>query len=569
MSVFEPLASTGFGQFDLHEALERGIDAAGFETPRPIQLETIPAALEGRDVLGLAQTGTGKTAAFALPLLDRLLEAPRGGPRALIVAPTRELASQITAEIRLLANFTRLKATTIYGGVAQMHQVTALRQRPDIVVGCPGRLLDLLQQRVLHLDKVEMLVIDEADHLFDMGFLPDIQKILGRLPAQRQNLLFSATMPAEIRGLANELLHDPKVVELANAAPASTIDHGLYLVAETRKRDLLEHVLQREDCTSAIVFIRTKHRARRLAEQLDKAGHRAIGLQGNMSQSQRDRAMRGFRSGRYDVLVATDIAARGIDVRGVSHVINYDVPGTPEAYTHRIGRTGRAELEGVAYTFVTRGDMAWVRATERMIGAPIQRLQVEGIDADFLEAPEPSRAPRRSRSSDSSGSSRPPRGARPSRPSRAPRTPFANHAHHSPRGSRETPRRRPSDRPAGRPGDRFEERSSRPQGGARRGGPEAPAYRGSEDSASRSSHRPTSRTTSQSSGRPTGGPMGRPANRPKNGPSNRPSGRSSGSRPDRRNTEDFGERRSEGATSRPYGRGKSDRKRRPSGHRSR
>jgi ATP-dependent RNA helicase RhlE len=360
----------------------RGIRHAGFESPREIQLETIPAGLAGRDVLGLAQTGTGKTAAFALPLLDRLLETPGKGPRALVIAPTRELATQIAAEFRTLSKFTGLKSVTIYGGVSIQGQVDALRRRPQIVVGCPGRVLDLLQRRLLRLDQVETLVLDEADHMFDMGFLPDIRRIISALPKHRQNLLFSATMPKDIRRLADELLNDPHVVELANAAPAGTIDHALYLVAEQRKRDLLEHVLAGDDCDSAIVFTRTKHRAKRLADQLSKAGHRAVGLQGNMSQSQRDRAMRGFRARSYDILVATDIAARGIDVSGVSHVINFDVPNTPEAYTHRIGRTGRAELEGVACTFVTSSDQAWVRSTENMIGSKIPRREVEGLSLD-------------------------------------------------------------------------------------------------------------------------------------------------------------------------------------------
>ncbi|MCZ6462808.1 MAG: DEAD/DEAH box helicase [Proteobacteria bacterium] len=398
MSASASFSSTGFDRFGLDEVLLRGIRAAGFENPRPIQLDTIPAGLDGRDVLGLAQTGTGKTAAFALPLLDRLLEVRRKGPRALVLAPTRELATQIAVEIRTLSKFTRLKTVTVYGGVSMRNQVDALRQRPEIVVGCPGRVLDLLQQGVLRLGQIETLVLDEADHMFDMGFLPDIRRILAPLPARRQNLLFAATMPAEVRQLANDLLTDPHVVELADSAPAATIDHALVLVAEGRKRALLEHVLRGDDCHSAIVFTRTKHRARRLAEQLDKAGHRAVGLQGNLSQAQRDRAMRGFRSRRYDILVATDIAARGIDVSGVSHVINFDVPNTPEAYTHRIGRTGRAEREGVACTFVTSSDRDWVRATERMIGAPIPRRRFEGFEPDADEWPE-RRPPRGARSS--------------------------------------------------------------------------------------------------------------------------------------------------------------------------
>ncbi|MGI9332006.1 MAG: DEAD/DEAH box helicase [Gammaproteobacteria bacterium] len=393
MSGSASIPPTGFDRFGLDNALLRGIRAAGFENPRPIQAAAIPAGLDGRDVLGLAQTGTGKTAAFALPLLDRLLEMPGKGPRVLVLAPTRELATQIAAEFQALARFTRLKVVTVFGGVSMHNQINALRRRPEIVVGCPGRVLDLLQQRVLRLDAVGALVLDEADHMFDMGFLPDIRRILAALPAQRQNLLFSATMPKEIRRLANDVLNNPHVVELANAAPVSTIDHALFAIPEGRKHDLLEHLLRHDDCDSAIVFTRTKHRARRLAERLGKAGHRAVALQGNMSQSQRDRAMRGFRSRHYDIMVATDIVARGIDVIGVSHVINFDVPNTPEAYTHRIGRTGRAEREGVACTFVTGGDRDWVRATERMIGAPIPRRRIEGFESDPNERPEPRRAP--------------------------------------------------------------------------------------------------------------------------------------------------------------------------------
>jgi len=397
MSRTKQNTPTGFDRFGLHQTLNRGVAAAGFADPRPIQAETIPAGLEGRDVLGLAQTGTGKTAAFALPLLHWILKERRQGPCALVLAPTRELATQIAAEIHTLAKFTKVKMVTIYGGVSAHNQVSRLRQHPEIVVGCPGRVLDLLQQGQLRLGGVDTLVLDEADHMFDMGFLPDIRQILAALPENRQNLLFSATMPKDVRRLANEVLDRPHVVELADSAPAATIDHALFPVAERRKRDLLEHMLRHGDCDSAIVFTRTKHRARRLADQLCKAGHRAVGLQGNMSQAQRDRAMGGFRSRRYDILVATDIAARGIDVSGVSHVINFDVPNTPEAYTHRIGRTGRAELSGVACTFVTSADLSWVRATERMIGSPIQRREVDGFGMEAVGQCEPRRQQQRHR----------------------------------------------------------------------------------------------------------------------------------------------------------------------------
>jgi len=316
-------------------------------------------------------------------MLERLLADPRKerhGPRALVVAPTRELAAQIQAEIDLLGRFTRIRSTVVFGGVGQGAQVRALASKPEILVACPGRLLDLLQQRAVSLDSVEVLVLDEADHMFDMGFLPDLRRILRALPERRQNLLFSATMPREIRGLADDILDRPKVVELGHSTPASTIEHALYPVASNEdKVRLLQHLLSGEDFASAIVFLRTKHRAKRLAVQLAKAGHAAIALQGNMSQGQRERAMQGFRAGRYDVLVATDIAARGIDVSDISHVINFDVPNTPDAYTHRIGRTGRSEKSGKAFTFVTREDNEAVRAIERRIGAGIPRLDASDL----------------------------------------------------------------------------------------------------------------------------------------------------------------------------------------------
>ncbi|HJO04850.1 MAG TPA: DEAD/DEAH box helicase [Acidobacteriota bacterium] len=377
---------TGFDRFGFDAPILRGVVAGGFVEPRPIQVDTIPAALAGRDVLGLAQTGTGKTAAFALPLLQRLGRERRRGPGALVLAPTRELAAQIDAEIRTLARFTQLQVATVFGGVSAHGQIRALRRHPEIVVGCPGRILDLLGRGVLHLGEVECVVLDEADHMFDMGFLPDLRRILAALPRKRQNLLFSATMPAEIRALADVLLRDPHVVELDHSGPATTIDHALVAVREDRKRDLLERILREDGCKTAIVFTRTKHRARRLAQQLDRAGHRAVGLQGNMSQSQRTRAMQGFRKRTFDVLVATDIAARGIDVQGVSHVINFDVPNTPDAYTQRIGRTGRAEREGQALTFVTHDDTGWLRATERKLGNPIPRRTVEGFEEERIDA---------------------------------------------------------------------------------------------------------------------------------------------------------------------------------------
>jgi ATP-dependent RNA helicase RhlE len=290
------------------------------------------------------------------------------------------LASQISAEIDSLAKFTRIKSVVIFGGVSARSQIAALRSGPEIVVACPGRLLDLHGQGAVRLDRIETLVLDEADHMFDMGFLPDLRRILEALPQQRQNMLFSATMPREIRGLAKRVLDHPHIVELGHSKPVSTIDHALYPVHPDRKFGLLERILTEDGFVQAIVFTRTKHRARRLARQLDAAGHRAVALQGNMSQNARDRAMRGFRNHDFDVLVATDIAARGIDVVQVSHVVNFDMPTTPDAYTHRIGRTGRAEREGRAYTLVAPEDRAMIQAVEARIAQPIPRRKIEGFD---------------------------------------------------------------------------------------------------------------------------------------------------------------------------------------------
>ena len=381
-TTIRPTGSKGaFATFGLCKNLLRAISEAGFVEPRPIQARTIPAVLKGRDVLGLAQTGTGKTAAFALPIIERLLARRGQNPRALILAPTRELALQIHAEIELLAKYTNIRAITVFGGVGAAPQMRALRSRPHIIVACPGRLLDLLGSGHARLDGIEVLVLDEGDHMLDMGFLPDIKRIMARLPAPRQNLLFSATMPREIRTLTSHLLRDPLVVELAHSSPLETIEHALYPVEHSRKAALLRHLLGAEDFRSAIVFLRTKHRTRRLAQDLDRAGHRAVALQGNMSQSQRQRAMKGFREGRFDVLVATDIAARGIDVAHVSHVINFDIPNTPNAYTHRIGRTGRSERSGKAYTFVTHEDFAGVKDIERMLEMQIPRVELADFQA--------------------------------------------------------------------------------------------------------------------------------------------------------------------------------------------
>lgn len=368
--------NNGFKKFELTPRVQRGIEAVGYVEPRPIQAETIEAVLDGEDVLGLAQTGTGKTAAFVLPILDYLLEDDVAGPRALILAPTRELAMQIHEDIETLGKFTGLTSMTIYGGVKQDPQVRKLKDEPDIIVACPGRLLDLYNQRHVDLSGIEILVLDEADHMFDIGFLPDVRKIIAKLPKDRQNLMFSATMPKEIRALADQILYKPHVVELEHSKPAETITHAVYAVSSAQKVQLLQYLVSQDEFTSGIVFCAMKFRAKRLADQLNRCGHNSIALQGNMTQAQRDRAMNGFRKGKYDILVATDVAARGIDVDHVSHVINFDIPQTPDAYTHRIGRTGRSERAGTAYTFVGGGDFAALKAIERKIDRKIERREL-------------------------------------------------------------------------------------------------------------------------------------------------------------------------------------------------
>jgi ATP-dependent RNA helicase RhlE len=366
-----------FETFCFHPSISANIKRLGYHSPTPIQCQALGPVLERRDVMGLAQTGTGKTAAFMLPILQGFVSRPSGtsrAPRALVVAPTRELAEQIHQAALDLGRGMRFRSATIYGGVSMNPQIRALRQGVDLIVACPGRLLDHLRQGNVSLSGVETVVLDEADHMFDMGFLPDIRKILAALPKQRQTLLFSATMPAAIHSLAREILTDPVIVRAEVEKPVETISHAIYPVEQTRKTALLLHLLREHAERAVIVFTKTKHRAKKLALQLESAGHRTTCLQGNLSQRQRQSAMDGFRRGVFRVLVATDIAARGIDVSEVGHVINFDIPDTPEAYTHRIGRTGRAERDGQAHTMVTREDMSMVRAVERLLGKPLQRL---------------------------------------------------------------------------------------------------------------------------------------------------------------------------------------------------
>ncbi len=369
-----------FHTFDFHPHVAAGITAAGFAEPTPIQAQAIPPVMLGRDVMGLAQTGTGKTAAFVLPILHRLMHGGRRHVRALVIAPTRELAEQIHEAIGSLGQKTGLRSVTVYGGVGFNPQVEKLKRGAEIVVACPGRLLDHIGQGTIDLSRMEVLVLDEADHMFDMGFLPDIRRILKHLPRQRQTLLFSATMPEEIRHLANDVLDEPITLQVDAGAPAVTVSHALYPVEQHLKTALLLELLRHTDTGSVLIFTRTKHRAKRVGQQLEKAGYRAASLQGNLSQARRQAAMNGFRNGTFQVLVATDIAARGIDVTQISHVINYDIPNTTDAYIHRIGRTGRAARSGDAYTLVTGDDTLMVRDIERVLGGPLERRTVAGFD---------------------------------------------------------------------------------------------------------------------------------------------------------------------------------------------
>jgi len=350
-----------------------------YQTPTPIQEKAIPLILKHCDVMGLAQTGTGKTAAFVLPILNRLIGRKHGCIRALIIAPTRELAEQIHQTIETLGHKTHLRSVTIYGGMSITPQIKQLKHA-DIVVACPGRLLDHIGRHTVNLSQLEVLVIDEADQMFDMGFLPDIRRILTYLPQKRQTLLFSATMPTEIRHLAGDILQNPVTVQIGATAPADTVSHVLFPVHQHLKTALLLDLLGNTPIGSVLVFTRTKHRAKSLGKKIAVAGYRSASLQGNLSQGKRKAALDGFRDGTFQILVATDIAARGIDVTRVSHVINYDIPATPEAYIHRIGRTGRAARSGEAFTLVTEEDKDMVRSIRRLIDSKIEQRILPAFD---------------------------------------------------------------------------------------------------------------------------------------------------------------------------------------------
>lgn len=377
-----------FRQFNFHPAIAAAVRKCGYMKPTTIQLQAIPHLLQGHDLLGLAQTGTGKTAAFVLPTLQRLQQGPRKKLRALILTPTRELAEQIHENTQQMAGGTNLRSCTIYGGVSKFGQIKKIESGVEIVVACPGRLLDHINGGSINLADIEVLILDEADQMFDKGFLPDIRRILKHVPRKRQSMVFSATMPGEIRHLVEDILSDHVTVQVDHEKPAATISHVLFQVAQGRKTALLKNILQQKNMSTTLVFTRTKHKAKNLAQQLQKAGFRATSIQGNLSQNKRKLAMDGFRSGKFNILVATDIAARGIDVSGISHVVNYDIPDTAQAYTHRTGRTGRAERTGEAFTFVTSGDGRIIQVVERTLGQKIRRESVAdfdcGVDAPSL-----------------------------------------------------------------------------------------------------------------------------------------------------------------------------------------
>ena len=370
-----------FSTFGLHPDLLRGVKEMGFSRPTPIQADTIPPAMEGRDVLACAMTGSGKTAAFLLPILNRLMGKKRGTTRALIVTPTRELAAQIEEHANQLATHTPLSAASVFGGVGMGPQEHAFRTGVDVLVATPGRLLDHFRFPYAKLAGLEILVLDEADRMLDMGFLPDIRRVLKHVPAKRQTLFFSATMPSAILGLTREILKNPVSVNLQRAAaPAVGITQAVYPVSQNLKAPLLLELLKRGDIKNVLVFTRTKHRANRLTETLLKRGVNCERIHGNRTQAQRTAALAGFKSGRFRVLVATDIAARGIDVEALSHVVNFDVPNVPDDYIHRVGRTARAELTGDAFTLVSPEEEGDLRAIERAIGKRLPRVTVPGFD---------------------------------------------------------------------------------------------------------------------------------------------------------------------------------------------
>ena len=380
-----------FNEFGLDARLQKGVQRMGFQQPTPIQIATVPLALTGQDVLGSAETGTGKTAAYLLPLLQRLLGAGARSrqPRVLVLVPTRELALQVNEHAVQLSGLTPLRSVAIYGGAAFNQQQNALKRGVDVVVATPGRLLDHAERRSLSFDAIEALVLDEADRMLDVGFLPDIRRIVRLLPRERQTMLFSATLTSPIVSLAAEVTRQPQRVQVEQTAAPKAIAQAFYTVAEQQKAQLLQSLLRDDAMQSVLVFARTKHRADRIVKQLQHADIRASVIHGNRSQGQRIAALEAFRGGRARVLVATDIAARGLDVEGVSHVVNYDMPMQSEDYVHRIGRTGRAQASGCAYTLLTPSDELMARKIESLLQQPIERRRLDDNGAHVVLKAQP------------------------------------------------------------------------------------------------------------------------------------------------------------------------------------
>jgi ATP-dependent RNA helicase RhlE len=381
-----------FSKLGLSQKVVDGVRAAGYNDPTPIQLRAVPIVLEGRDLIGCAQTGTGKTAAFALPIISRLNQ--RGALRALVLEPTRELAAQVETAIRDYARFTNLRTVVLFGGTGYGRQDQELRQGADIVVATPGRLLDQINRGKLRLNQIETLVLDEADRMLDMGFLPDVRRVIERCPRSRQTMLFSATIPPEIEQLCHWALRNPETIEIGRRrSPAENVTHALYPVDVGQKQELLEELLRRTDYDQVLIFCRTKNGADRVARKLQQQGHVLAVLHSNRTQRERERALNGFRDGRFEVMVATDIAARGIDVEQISHVINFDVPHHPEDYVHRIGRTGRAQSVGDAFTLMTGEDVQEIAAIERFVGQKIPRVKLEGFKYAYTRLLDPNPKP--------------------------------------------------------------------------------------------------------------------------------------------------------------------------------
>lgn len=483
----EEIRTLTFDDLPLSPFLKETVKGIGYTHPTPIQAEAIPLVVEGRDLIGLAQTGTGKTAAFILPILQKLSGTKEKGAKALILAPTRELAEQINDVIKELAPRTGLKSVTIYGGVSHGKQISDLRGKPQIIVACPGRLLDHMSGRTIDLKGIEYLVLDEADRMCDMGFLPDIKKIISKIPTERQTLLFSATMPEEIRELTRGIQNDPAVVRVKIEDANASVSHSMYQIAQSSKANVLSHWLQENREALVVVFTKMKHTAKRLAEQLARRGQHVTSLHGNLSQGKRQQALNGFKDGRYRILIATDIAARGIDVKGITHVVNYDMPENLDAYIHRTGRAGRASATGEAVSFVTKADGALLRTIERWLKTPVTRLEtpeVEGVEEEVVDT---ERGARRQRPGRNARRERPgrreraERGARPSREAQAPRGEASPEGAEL-SGSDVTPeprreRRERSERPEGRSrdrGTRTDRRAGRnedrPEGRGARGG---------------------------------------------------------------------------------------------------